>query len=197
MFWLRLARLSLVAVAVVSIAACTRNRQTQASTPAVPVDHSSMTAEQHAAMHGGADSSAHAGDTGFAAMQERGKMAMGVDQYTSAHKFDLTTNGGRIELQRDTDDSLGIAQIRAHMKLIQHAFQAGDFSTPEFVHAQQMPGTRVMSQKHASIAFSYADLPRGGEVRLVSSDPEAISAIHEFLEAQRSEHRAGGSGELK
>ena len=37
-------------------------------------------------------------DTSFAAMQRRGKIAMGVDQYTSVHKFDDLTNGGRVEL---------------------------------------------------------------------------------------------------
>src|SRR4051794_39542558 len=78
-------------------------------------------------------------DLSFAAMQERGKMAMGVDQTTSTHMFDARADGGRIELIRDLDDSLGIAQIRAHLRLIQHAFQAGDFSTPEFVHMQAMP----------------------------------------------------------
>jgi hypothetical protein len=67
-------------------------------------------------------------------MQHRGEMAMGVDQYTSSHKFAVTPEGGRIYLERDADDSLGVQQIRAHMKLIQHAFQAGDFSTPGFVH---------------------------------------------------------------
>ena len=160
MFSLGLTRSLLMAVVALSIAACTRSRQVRAD------------------------------DTAFAAMQERGGMAMGVDQYTSAHKFDLTNDGGRIQLQRDKDDSLGVAQIRAHMKLIQHAFQAGDFSTPAFVHAHEMPGTQVMSKKRAAITYSYADLPRGGEVRLTSSDPEAISAIHLFLQAQRDQHHA-------
>src|SRR5437764_1314352 len=52
-------------------------------------------------------------DTAFASMQERGKMAMGVDQFTSTHKFDSFPDGGRIELQRDNDDSAGVAAIRA------------------------------------------------------------------------------------
>ena len=38
-------------------------------------------------------------DTGFAAMQMRGKEAMRVDQYTSTHKFDALSDGGRIELR--------------------------------------------------------------------------------------------------
>ena len=131
-------------------------------------------------------------DSGFAEMQKRGQMAMGVDQYTSHHKFDVTPDGGRIELQRDKPDSLGVAQIRAHMKLIQHAFQAGDFSTPAFVHMRDMPGTAVMSAKRDVIKYTYGELPLGAEVRISSSDPEARAAITQFMNAQRSEHHAGG-----
>jgi hypothetical protein len=137
---------------------------------------------------------ATANDSSFAQMQQRGHMAMGVDQYTSQHKFDITSTGGRIELQRADDDSLDIAQIRAHMRLIQHAFAAGDFSTPAFVHNKQMPGTDVMARKSALIAYTYADLPRGAEVRITTSDPEALKAIADFLNAQRMEHHAMGSG---
>jgi hypothetical protein len=129
-------------------------------------------------------------DTAFANLQERGRMAMGVDQYTSTHHFEATSDGGRIELQRDSVDSLGIAQIRAHMKLIQHAFQSGDFSTPEFVHMRTMPGTDVMKAKKDLITYSYADLPRGGEVRITTKDPDALAAIKQFMAAQQMDHHA-------
>jgi hypothetical protein len=131
-----------------------------------------------------------AADTAFANMQERGKMAMGVDQYTSSHHFESTDDGGRIQLERDTADSLGVAQIRAHMRLIQHAFEAGDFSTPAFVHMKDMPGTAMMTARRSLISYTYADLPRGGEVVIRSTDPEAIGAIHQFLDAQKMEHHA-------
>lgn len=143
-----------------------------------------------AACSSGSSSSA---DSGFAALQKRGAMAMGVDQYTSKHVFDITPDGGRVSLQRETEDSLGTAQIRAHMKLIQHAFEAGDFSTPSFVHGHDMPGTAVMTQKKGAIKYVYADLPRGGEVRMITADPEARAAIAEFIRAQRSDHHATGS----
>jgi len=133
-------------------------------------------------------------DTSFASMQARGNMAMGVDQATSTHKFDALPHGGRIELQRDVNDSLGIAQIRAHLRLIQHAFQAGDFSTPEFVHMQTMPGTAVMAQKRDVITYTYHELPRGGEVVMQTSDSSALGAIHEFMGAQRMGHHATGAG---
>lgn len=140
------------------------------------------------------DPASTAADTTFAAMQQRGRMAMGVDQSTSTHRFDALPDGGRIELQRDTNDSLDIARIRAHLHLIQHAFQTGDFSTPQFVHMQTMPGTAIMAQKRDAITYTYHDLPRGGEVVMSTGDTVALMAIHSFMEAQRMGHHAGGAG---
>ena len=131
-------------------------------------------------------------DSAFAALQARGRTTMGVDQHTSTHRFDDLPDGGRIELQRDQDDPADVAQIREHLQHITRAFAAGDFSDPAFVHHHDMPGTGVMMWKKAVITYTYAPLPRGGEVRIRTRDPEAIRAIHEFMAAQRGEHRAGG-----
>ena len=116
---------------------------------------------------------------------------MGVDQYTSSHKFEALPDGGRIELQREVDDSAGVSRIRIHLKEIAAAFLAGDFRTPAMVHAMKVPGTEVMSVRKDAIRYVYRDLPRGGEVRIVTTDPEAIRAVHQFLAFQRSDHRTG------
>jgi hypothetical protein len=140
----------------------------------------------------GAATAGASADSSFAAMQERGAMAMGVDQYTSVHVFDALPDGGRIELQRDVDDSAGVAVIRAHLQAIAKAFATGDFSTPEFVHMKEVPGTDVMAAKRAAITYTYADLPRGGEVRIVTKDADAVKAIAQFMAFQRGEHHAMG-----
>ena len=139
------------------------------------------------------DGSRASGDSSFAALQNRGGMAMGVDQYTSSHEFDITADGGRVSLQRDSADSVGIAQIRAHMRLIQHAFEASDFSTPAFVHDRAMPGTDVMAKKRNSITYTYQDLPRGAAVVMSTRDSAARVAIADFMKAQRGDHHSGGS----
>lgn len=137
-------------------------------------------------------------DTGFSAMQDRGKKAMGVDQYTSRHKFDALPTGGRIELVRDTNDSVGVARIRAHIREIAHAFANGDFTTPAFVHMQTVPGTKTMREKRALISYEARDLPRGAELLIRTKDPQALAAIHEFLAFQRGEHHAPGmAGAMK
>ncbi len=127
-------------------------------------------------------------DTGYAAMQARGKMAMGVDQYTSWHHFEALPDGGRIVLQRDATDTAGTTAIRAHLKDIAARFAAGDFAIPGFVHAQQVPGTPAMAAKRGALRYVFHPLPGGGEVRIVTRDAAAVAAVHQFLAFQRTEH---------
>jgi hypothetical protein len=128
----------------------------------------------------------------FDQVQERGQVAMGVNQYTSAHRFDMLPDGGRVELQRAADEPRDIAAIRAHLKEVMAAFERGDFSTPAFVHAEEVPGTRIMSARRSQIRYAYADLPQGGEIRITTTDPETLRAVHDFIAYQRKDHRAGG-----
>ena len=136
-----------------------------------------------------------ASDSNFAALQARGAdpRAMGVDQYTSVHRFDALPDGGRIELQRVVEDSAGIAQIRNHLRAIAGAFASGDFTTPAFVHMRQVPGTEVMTANRSAITYTVRELPRGAELRITTRDPAAVAAVHEFMAFQRMDHRSEGS----
>ena len=131
-------------------------------------------------------------DSVFTALQARGKVAMGVDQYTSTHRFDDLADGGRIELTRDPSDTAGVRTIREHLAGIARAFAAGDFSTPLAVHAREVPGAATMAAKRGAVRYEFKPLAGGGEVRISSKDPEAIRAIHAFMAFQRGDHRAGG-----
>jgi hypothetical protein len=117
---------------------------------------------------------------------------MGVDQYTSSHVFESLPDGGRIVLQRDSVDVAGTAAIRAHMQDIATRFANGDFAIPGFVHAQAVPGTDVMATRRALIRYVADTLARGGQVRIVTTDSAALSAVHVFLAFQRADHRAAG-----
>jgi hypothetical protein len=131
-------------------------------------------------------------DSVFAALQERGAAAMGVDQYTSSHVFESLPDGGRIVLQRDSVDSAGTGTIRAHMRDIARRFSAGDFSIPGMVHAIEVPGTAVMAARRASIRYVADTLPRGAQVRIITTDSAALTGVHTFLDFQRQDHRAKG-----
>jgi hypothetical protein len=129
-------------------------------------------------------------DSVFAEVQARGHVAMGVDQYTSQHKFEPLPDGGRIALQRDMRDTAGVYRIRAHMTRIASAFGQGDFTLPGFVHAREVPGTREMRGRRSVIRYTADTVPGGAVVRLKSADSTAIAAIHQFLAFQRHDHRA-------
>jgi hypothetical protein len=57
---------------------------------------------------------------------------------------------------------------------------------------QHVPGSADMAKKRAVIQYAVKDLPRGGELRITTSDTTARRAIHEFLAFQRGEHHAAG-----
>ena len=133
---------------------------------------------------------AAARDSGFAGVQQRGEVVMGVNQYTSRHVFEPLADGGRIELQRSTEDSAGAALIRRHMQVIARQFAAGDFRLPGVVHARDIPGTRVMADRRAAISYTVESLPGGAAVRVRSDDAVAVRAVHDVLAFQRQDHHA-------
>jgi hypothetical protein len=133
-------------------------------------------------------------DSTFALVQARGHAAMGVDQYTSSHRFESLPDGGRISLLRNPGDTAGVAEIRSHMRRIAAAFARGDFAVPGFVHDRAVPGTAVMAARRSRISYVADTLPGGGQLRLRTSDPSAIAAIHQFLAFQRQDHRSTSQG---
>ncbi len=130
-------------------------------------------------------------DSAYAALQARGMDVMGVDQYTSRHVFEDRADGGRIELQRTVDDSAGVEAIRHHLHAIAEAFGRGDFTAPVLVHLKKVPGTDVMTARRDAIRYDVRPLPRGAELVITTTDPDAIAAVHACLAFQRQEHRTG------
>ena len=116
--------------------------------------------------------------------------AMARSEFTPVPKFLVAIVGGDGEY--DPSDTAAIRTIRAHMHDIESAFRQGNFAAPGLVHAQDVPGTRVMAERRDAITYTASDRPRGAELRIRTSDATAIAAIHQFLGFQRSDHRAAG-----
>jgi len=124
-----------------------------------------------------------------AELKRRGAQAMGFDQDATVHRFPATATGGSIEVEViDPKDDASRAAIRAHLKEIAVAFARGDFDKPFQTHAEVPPGVPEMRRLTAAIAYKYEDTPRGGAVRITTSDEAALKAVHEFLAYQGREH---------
>ena len=128
-------------------------------------------------------------------LKHRGAAAMGFDQDKTAHHFLLFDDGGAIDISvKDATDATNRDAIRAHLPHIAQLFGAGDFATPMFVHdTKQVPGVAVLSAKKAAVRYAYVETPRGGRVDIVTTDVEAIKALHDFLRFQISDHKTGDS----
>ncbi len=127
-------------------------------------------------------------------MQHRGQMVMGFDQTKTTHHFSIYEDGGAIEVSvNDARDVVNRDAIRAHLPHIAAMFGAGDFDAPMEVHAQQVPGTAEMARLKDRLAFTYVETPLGGRVDVLTTDKDALAAVHAFLKFQIADHHTGDS----
>ncbi len=119
---------------------------------------------------------------------------MGFSHAKTTHHFLLSKSGGAIEVTaNDAQDQTSRDQIRGHLEQIAKAFTGGNFETPMFVHDQMPAGVPVMRSKKGQIDYRYEEMANGGRVRIMTADPEALAAIHDFLRFQITDHRTGDS----
>jgi hypothetical protein len=125
-----------------------------------------------------------------AGVTKRGAHVMGFDQATTTHHFRLTQTGGIIEVTaNDAADATAITQIQSHLRHIAKMFSDGNFTAPMLIHAQEPPGVAAMTSAGTAIGYKYEPLPRGG--RVVLNTAAHVSAVHEFLRFQITDHKTG------
>ena len=135
----------------------------------------------------------HAAETSHHATVEKlGDQAMGFPHDKTTHHFRIAAVGGAIEVTANNpNDQSNTEAIRSHLSHIAIMFRNGDFSTPMFVHDGVPPGITTMKILKTAIRFKFEEIPAGGRVRIESSDPVALAAIHDFLRFQISDHNTG------
>lgn len=137
-------------------------------------------------------------DAHHAAVEKHGDQAMGFPHDKTTHHFRLTRDGGTIEVTaNDPSDKTNTAAVRSHLSHIADLFAEGDFSAPMFIHDGVPPGVTTMQLMKEVIHYECEESSSGGRVRIVSKDPVAVAAIHDFLRFQISEHQTGDSPEAE
>lgn len=154
--------------------------------PSCPLHAQHQEAAQHG--HGG-----HAGSAEhFAGVDHRGDEVMGFSHQRTTHHFLIEPEGGTIQVEaNDAADTESLRQIRIHLADVARQFAAGDFSMPRAIHDRVLPGVPEMIQRKDAITYRFEELEKGGRVVIRTSDPDALTAIHAFLEAQIGDHRTG------
>ena len=116
----------------------------------------------------------------------------GFPQEKTTHHFRLAPDGGAIEVSaNDPHDQTSRGQIRMHLRHIARMFEQGDFEIPMFVHDKLPDGAAAMKKDKAAIRYTYEETKDGGRVRIRTSDPKALGAVHAFIRFQIREHQTG------
>jgi hypothetical protein len=135
----------------------------------------------------------HAGDAQRQANVTRlGADVMPFSLQGTTHVFTKTADGGTQQVVAKTaGDAQQVSLIRSHLHDIQSQFLNGDFSGPTHVHGADMPGlANLKAAKPGQIAIDYKDVAAGAELTYRTADPKLVAALHQWFDAQLSDHGA-------
>jgi hypothetical protein len=128
-----------------------------------------------------------------AMLNQHGDHVMGFSQEKTTHHFELTQDGGSIEVRdNDIDDVASRDEIQKHFHHIVQMFAAGNFSAPMLVHARpDVPGTATMTALKSKLHWQLQETARGAKLTVVADNKEALDAVHDFLRFQITDHQTG------
>ena len=129
-----------------------------------------------------------------AELKRNGLAAMGFDQDAAVHHFRLRADGGAIEVEtaRPADEAARDA-IRTHLREIAREFERGNFDKPLQTHGEMPAGVKDLVRLRSAVTYRFEEMPAGGTVRITTTNPEALTALHAFLTYQIREHATGDS----
>lgn len=115
---------------------------------------------------------------------------MPFDLEKTLHVFTKVEKGGVQQvIVKDKNDAEQIALIRQHLSKIASEFNQGDFSNPVKIHGDKMPGLDVLKKaKEGTLSIIYKELPDGAQIDYTGTQPDIIAGIHQFFDAQLSDH---------
>lgn len=128
---------------------------------------------------------------GQAEVAARGAEVMPFDLDQTIHIFQKTDTGGVQQvLIKEGTTAAQVALIQEHLSQEAVNFQSGNFGDPAQIHGEGMPGLAVLRQRANDLQVRYTPLANGGQLEFISDAPEVIGAIHEWFDAQLSDHGA-------
>lgn len=121
---------------------------------------------------------------------KRGAHVMPFSLEQTTHIFSKTEQGGVQQvIVKDSSNVEQIKLIRQHLAKISQEFRQGDFSNPAKIHGEDMPGLAELKMATPGrINIVYKELPNGAEIAYSTHDAKLIEAIHQWFDAQLSDH---------
>ena len=104
--------------------------------------------------------------------------------------FTKTVHGGvQHVVAKSADNTQQIKLIQANLLKMASDFRKGDFSVTEHIHGANMPGLAQLRMAETdNIKYEYKALPNGAQIHYSTEYPQYVQALHEWFDAQMSEH---------
>lgn len=124
------------------------------------------------------------------AMHQRMQQALPYDVDQTIATFSKTVHGGiQHVVVKSKDNTKQIKLIQTHLTKLAEQLRKGDFSLTERLHGADMPGLAQLKKATLDdIKFEYKALENGGQIHYSTEYPQYVGALHEWFDAQASEH---------
>ena len=120
---------------------------------------------------------------------DRGEDVMPFDPEKTTHIFEPSETGGAQKVIADNpQDAEQISLVRDHLQKEAEAFENGDLSDPAEIHGEDMPGLSKLEAGAPDVEVRYSELPDGARIQYETKDSELVAALHDWFEAQLSDH---------
>lgn len=108
----------------------------------------------------------------------------------TVHVFSKKEYGGLQQIVvKNPSDRKQIELIRQHLAEISVDFQQEKYTAPTWLHGENMPGLATLkSARPEEINIEYTALDDGAQITYKSDKPDIIQAIHQWFDAQMSDH---------
>ena len=127
-----------------------------------------------------------------AGVASRGADVMPFSLKATTHVFTKTAEGGTQRvIAKSPADLQQVKLVREHLHDIQAEFLKGDFSGPSHIHGIEMPGLAALkAAKPGEVEIAYKPVVGGAELTYRTNNVKLVVALHQWFEAQLSDHGA-------
>jgi hypothetical protein len=126
---------------------------------------------------------------------QRGERVMPFELDATTHRFEPVDNGlVQTVVADDSGDADQITLIREHLSSEAQRFTAGDYADPASIHGEDMPGLAELEEGAKDIAVTFEPTADGGRITYTTTDNALVDALHQWADAQVSDHGSHAEG---
>lgn len=123
-------------------------------------------------------------------VKQRTQQIIPYSEEQTLQMFTKTVHGGvQHVVVKSSENTEQIKLIQAHLQKMVENFRKGDFSDTERMHGSNMAGLAMLKMAEPyDVKYEYKASPKGGQIHYSTEDPKFAQALHEWFDAQMSDH---------